>query len=259
MLRIAGEVGAGRLVEGEVVGTGRAADGERPNARRARRATRAPRRSAEGSADSLPQLVDRLAANLLALGAGRGRAAPGLAHQHVASGAPRLPRRRGAPPAGRLPRRRAEVPGRAGGGQHLRPGRRRGGAGERVVFGRRGGRAAPPGVIATGCPVATSPGWRPSWVPAIPRRRAWATRSRRRSVSSQLAPDSPDAWYKLGDYLFHLGRARGHHRHLSPCLGARSTARCRSTRPTRPTIQHLSEIAAGLDDTAGVRRGLWPC
>ena len=68
-MRIASELGAGRLVEGEVVGDGRrltisARIIEVPSGTTGSRAT------VEGAADSLAQLVDRLAGTLLVLGAG---------------------------------------------------------------------------------------------------------------------------------------------------------------------------------------------
>src|SRR6185295_6563538 len=72
---------------------------------------------------------------------------------------------------------------------------------------------------------------------------------------AQLAPDSPDAWYKLGDYLFHNGSLAG----LTDTYRRASAAFSRSLSldsTYAPTVQHLSEIAAGLDDSAGVRRGL---
>ena len=68
-IRIAGEVGAGRLVEGEVVGSGHSLTVSAriidvPGGATSAQAT------VEGPVDSLPRLVDRLAASLLALGAG---------------------------------------------------------------------------------------------------------------------------------------------------------------------------------------------
>ena len=70
-VRVAAALGAGRMVEGEVVGSrGRVSLSARivdvPSGSVRARAT------AEGSPDSLTQLVDRLAATLLALGSGEG-------------------------------------------------------------------------------------------------------------------------------------------------------------------------------------------
>ena len=72
---------------------------------------------------------------------------------------------------------------------------------------------------------------------------------------AQLAPDSPDAWYRLGDYLCHNGALVG----LTDTWRRASAAFNRSLSldsTYSPAIQHLSEIAAGLDDSAGARRGL---
>ena len=68
-IRIAGEVGAGRLVEGEVVGSGHSLTVSARIIDVAGGATSA-QATVEGPVDSLPRLVDRLAASLLALGAG---------------------------------------------------------------------------------------------------------------------------------------------------------------------------------------------
>ncbi len=68
-MRVAGGLGAGRLVEGEVVGTGRrlmlsAQIIDVPAG------TTIARASIEGAVDTLPQLIDQLAASLLARTAG---------------------------------------------------------------------------------------------------------------------------------------------------------------------------------------------
>jgi hypothetical protein len=70
----------------------------------------------------------------------------------------------------------------------------------------------------------------------------------------ELAPDSPDAWYKLADKLFHDGALAGVPEALPRAAAgfARSLALDSSY---APTIQHLSEIATFFDDTAGVIRG----
>ena len=70
----------------------------------------------------------------------------------------------------------------------------------------------------------------------------------------ELAPDSPDAWYKLADNLFHYGALAGVPEALPRAVAAfaRSLALDSSY---APTLQHLTEIAAFFDDTAGVIRG----
>ena len=70
----------------------------------------------------------------------------------------------------------------------------------------------------------------------------------------ELAPDSPDAWYKLADGLFHYGALASVPEALPRAVAAfaRSLALDSSY---APTLQHLTEIAAFFDDTAGVIRG----
>ncbi|MBA2686309.1 MAG: hypothetical protein H0U66_17630, partial [Gemmatimonadaceae bacterium] len=71
----------------------------------------------------------------------------------------------------------------------------------------------------------------------------------------QLAPDSPHAWYKVGDALFHFGALVGLG-DVYPRVAAAFDRSLALDSTYGPTIQHLSEVAAGLGDTAGVRRGL---
>ena len=70
----------------------------------------------------------------------------------------------------------------------------------------------------------------------------------------ELAPDSPDAWYNLADVLFHFGALVSVPEALPRAVAAfaRSLALDSSY---APTLQHLTEVAALLDDTAGVLRG----
>ena len=70
----------------------------------------------------------------------------------------------------------------------------------------------------------------------------------------ELAPDSPDAWYKLADGLFHYGALASVPEALPRAVAAfaRSLALDSSY---APTLQHLTEVAAFFDDTAGVLRG----
>jgi hypothetical protein len=72
---------------------------------------------------------------------------------------------------------------------------------------------------------------------------------------AQLAPDSPEAWYTLGDKIWHNGALAG----LSDTWRRASAAFNHSISldsTYSPALEHVSEIAAGLDDSAGVRRGI---
>ena len=94
-VRVAAALGAGRMVEGEVVGSrGRVSLSARivdvPSGSVRARAT------AEGSPDSLTQLVDRSGRDPPGARVGGGRAAARGTHQHVTAGAACLPGRRGA-------------------------------------------------------------------------------------------------------------------------------------------------------------------
>jgi serine/threonine-protein kinase len=252
-MRVAGEVGAGRLVEGEVVGTGRRLT---VNARilDVPGGSTSARASAEGSADSLPQLVDRLAANLLALGAGE-------EEQRLA-----------ALTSTSLPALRAYLDGES----LLRHGDFR--AAERkfldalaadTTFALAGMGAMRANEWYSGDLSGALAAWRHRehlsrrdaarletlLGPRYPAPSSMGDQIKAAERFVELAPDSPDAWYKLGDFLFHFG----------PLAGVPDTYRRASASFSRslaldssyaPTIEHLHEIAAGLDDTAGVRRGL---
>jgi serine/threonine-protein kinase len=252
-IRIASEVGAGRLVEGEVVGGGRALT---VNARiiDVPGGGTSAQASAEGPADSLPQLVDRLAANLLALGAGEEA------------------QRLDALTSTSLPALRSYLDGEA---------LLRRGAFKDASRKFRDAQALDSMFALAGVGAMRAAEWYDN--DDAPARAAWRHRDRlsRRDLArletilgprypapssmgdyikaaerfAQLAPDSPDAWYKLGDYLFHNGPLAG----LTDTYRRASAAFNRSLSldsTYAPTVQHLSEIAAGLDDSAGVRRGL---
>ena len=252
-VRVAAEVGAGRLVEGEVVGTGRrltltARITEVPSG------TAGAQAAIEGSADSLTQLVDRLAARLLALESGEEE------------------QRLDALTSTSLPALRAYLDGEA----LLRRGR------FEAALRRFGDAVALDSTFALANLGAARAGewWYGDESGAIA---AWRHRERlsTRDVArletilgprypsasgagdlihaaerfAALAPDSPDAWYKVADHMFHLGALAGIDDHYRRAAAAfdRSLA-LDST--YAPTIQHLSEIATRLDDTVGIRRGL---
>ena len=252
-VRVAGDVGAGRLVEGEVVGSG-------PHLTVSARildvpaGTTSARASAEGSADSLPQLVDRLAANLLALEAGEDE------------------QRLAALTSTSLPALRAYLDGEA----LLRRGAFR--DAERkfldalaldTTFAVAGIGAARANEWYSSDETAAVAAWRHRGRlsrrdlalletilgPRYPAPSSMGDQIKAAERLVALAPDSPDAWYKLGDFLFHFGSLAG----LTDTYRRAAAAFDRSLSldsTYAPTIQHLSEIAAGLDDSAGVRRGL---
>ena len=112
-----------------------------------------------------------------------------------------------------------------------------------------------PGDTATGCHAATSHGWRSPLGPRYPARSSMGDQIKAAERFVALAPDSPEAWYTLGDNLFHLGALAGIRDNYQRARAAfdRSLSLDSSY---APTLQHLSSIAAGLGDTAGVRRAL---
>ena len=190
--------------------------------------------------DSLPRLADRLAASLLALGAGEEEQRL-EALTSTSLPALRRPRRRGAASARRVKEahrdsgtrtrwiRRSRSPGSA------RCGRPNGTAKTR----RRRAASGPTGI---GCPPATWRGWRRSWAPATRRLQAWATTSRPPSVSRSSRGQS-GRLVQAGRQSLAQRRASGSHRHLAPCLGVvRPLSSLDST--YSPAIEHLGEIAA---------------
>ena len=252
-IRIAGEVGAGRLVEGEVVGSGRSLTVSARIIDVPGGVTSA-QASVEGPVDSLPQLVDRLAANLLALGAGE-------EEQRLA-----------ALTSTSLPALRAYLDGEA---------LLRRGAFKDANRRFRDAQALDSTFALAGVGAMRAAEWYGEDTAPARGRLGHRDRLSRRDLAwletilgprypapssmgdeikaaerfAQLAPDSPDAWYRLGDYLWHNGALAG----LTDTWRRASAAFNRSLSldsTYSPAIQHLSEIAAGLDDSAGVRRGL---
>jgi serine/threonine-protein kinase len=249
---VAAGLGAGRMVEGEVVGSrGRISLSARivevPGGSVRARAT------AEGSPDSLTQLVDRLAATLLALGSGEGE------------------QRLAALTSTSLPALRAYLDGEA----LLRRGNF-GGASQKFLqafqldstFALAGVGEARAIEWAGGSDVPIKAAWR-NRDRLSPRDLARLTANlgvrypappgARDEVEAaehlvEVAPDSPDAWYKLGDNLFHYGALAA----LPEALPRAAAAFARSLAldsSYAPTIEHLSELATFFDDTAGVVRG----
>jgi tetratricopeptide (TPR) repeat protein len=252
-VKVAAALGAGRMLEGEIVGTrGRVSMNARivdvPSGSVRARAT------AEGSPDSLTQLVDHLAATLLVLGSGEGE-------QHLAGLT-----------STSLPAVRAYLDGEAL--------LRRGTFGEASKKFLQAYQIDSTFALA-GVGAARAGEWGFGYE-AAPVEAAWRHRDRlaprdlacltvylgpkypapagaRDEVQAaerfvELAPDSPDAWYKLADNLFHYGMltAVPEAFRRAEAAFARSLALDSSY---APTFQHLSEIATFFDDTAGVIRG----
>ena len=251
-LEVARRVGAGQLLLGGVVGTpGHVA----LNASLLSVSGGAPRAEAraEGSADSLPRLVDRLIAQLLTEGAGEPHALDGLANTPLPALRLYL--------EGQAAQRRADYTGAVD----------------------RFSRALDldSTFALAGLALASAAGW--TATPGAARQgleRAWAGRDRlsprdralvlaemgpRYPATSTLvqnlqaweqaadqAPDQPERWFELGDIYFHHG----------PYLGMRSS-RQRAAEVFRRSVAldsntsalgHLVEVAVLDGDTTAVRR-----
>ncbi|HEU5041572.1 MAG TPA: serine/threonine-protein kinase [Gemmatimonadales bacterium] len=251
-LELARRLGAGQLLLGSVVGT---PDHVALNASLLPVRGGSPRAGAkvEGAADSLPQLVDRLIAQLITEGTGASHGLDGLVNTP-------------------LPALRLYLEARAA--------QRRADYSDAVV---RFGQALDldSTFALAGMGLAGAAGW--TVAPGAARRGlelAWTSRDRLSprdkalvmaevgpaypAVSTvvqhldaweravDLAPDQPDRWYELGDVYFHEG----------PYLGIES-ARRRAAEAFRRSVAldsgsaplgHLLEIAVLDDDTAAVRR-----
>jgi tetratricopeptide (TPR) repeat protein len=249
-IRVANRVGAGRLIEGDVVGSRRqitinASLRDAPGAKIAARA------SVEGSPDSLPRLVDQLAGKLLALEAGE-------EEQRVASLT-----------STSFPALRAYLDGQA----LVRRGSFRQAAGKFRLALQQDSTFALAGLGLmrasewfadpyTGSEIA----WRYR-AKLAPRDRAlldvylgtrWPARrldhdglaAEERFV--QLAPDNAEGWYKLGDDLFHVGPLLGipdAHRRAAEAFGRALSL----DSSFAPALEHGVLLALLLGDTAGAR------
>ena len=250
-LNLIRELGAGRLLEGEVVGT---------PSRMVLNATLTDaagtvkgRATIEGPSDSLPSLVDRLAAHLLVRAAGE--AQDRLATLTTTS----------------LPALRVYLDGMAA----LR-------RGEYATAGELFDRALEHDSTFALAALRSSLAW--GWIGHISRSRdiAWRHRSRlpkrdllmlytvtgqnypvasaREDINNaealvSAAPDDPEAWSRLGDHLFHYGALAGVRD--APERALRVYARAARLDATyAPTFEHLHELHYMVGDTAAARRAL---
>jgi serine/threonine-protein kinase len=252
-LAVAARLGAGRLVEGEVVGSREqlAISAALLDVGQGRVTVRA---GVEGPADSLTRLVDQLAGKLLALGAGE-------SDQRLASLT-----------STSLPALRAYLDGRV---------LLRRGLFEAAVAKLDQAIQLDSGFALAGLAEAQAGEWLDrGWiVPASVL--AWQHRDRlsprdrdqlaalvgpnfpqRSSLAEYLAaadhltkgaPDSPEAWYKVGDLLYHYGTFIGIPDALerSRAAFARSLALDSSF---APALEHGPQLAFELGDSAGMRR-----
>jgi eukaryotic-like serine/threonine-protein kinase len=251
----AARIGAGRLVLGEAVGTRdqltlNAVLLDVPGGKTRVRA------SVEGSLDSLPRLVDRLAAELLALGAGEDQQR--LAGLISTS----LPALRAYLDGQTLLRRGQFTPARERFEQALRLDSTFALAGLAYAAANEwlGGRGVNPGSRVA---------WRErQHLPSVERLRLETHIGPRYPLFSTqrdfigaaerfaaAAPDRPEAWYKLGDLLYHFGSLVGiadaHPR------ARRAFARALAIDPSfAPALEHAPQLAVELGDTAGVKKAL---
>jgi DNA-binding SARP family transcriptional activator/tetratricopeptide (TPR) repeat protein len=239
---IARGLGAGRLIDGAVIGTARhlvltAAIFQVPSG-----AVRA-RASVAGTADSLPALIDRLAAALLAGEAGRTELATLTS----------------------LPALRAYLDGQAA----LRSGR------FVEAFHRFSHALELDSTFAlAGIGLGRARFWEGGDDAGAGFRLAWAARDRlsprdrtmiapwmvpaeehlatvERAVAAM--PESPEAWYELGDEYYHAGALQGMAAPLKRAAAAFSRALELDSSVAEPRL-HLFEIAAADGDTAEIRR-----
>jgi serine/threonine-protein kinase len=251
---IASGIGAGRLVRGEVIGS-------RQSLTLAATLLNAPagsviaRASVEGPADSLPRLVDALAAKLLALGAGENE-------QRLSSlASTSLPALRAYLDGVALFRRGAFAEARQqfedamdldstfalAGLAHARSDEWFGGGRPRGLWlaGRHRDRLGPR--ERDQLAAYTGPRF-PAYSPGI----EWLGAAER---SVNAAPDSPEALYKLGDWLYHFGELHGIADAVSRARAAFSRAAAIDS-TFLPALEHMEQVSLAAGDTAAARRAL---
>jgi tRNA A-37 threonylcarbamoyl transferase component Bud32/tetratricopeptide (TPR) repeat protein len=253
-LRLAGDVGAGRVLEGEVIGNpqhlvlnAKISDAQDRGEVRA---------SVEGPTDSLTVLVDRLAAQLLALGAGVER------HRLAALTTTSLPALR-AYLDGRVALRQGDY---ATARDHF----------DRAIeldssFALAGlGRTSAAGWLGEG---AEGPGSRLAWryrdrlstrdlavLRQMLGRRYPLRTSQRENLADaealvEAAPDSPEAWSTLGDFTFHYGWLVGLTDPLQRSVQAYRRALALDSSYS-PALEHLPELYYLVGDLPAARQGV---
>jgi serine/threonine-protein kinase len=251
--RAAASVGAGRLLQGDIVGT-RGHITLNASILDAATGHSLAQAAVEGSPDSVPQLVDLLAIKLLALGAREGQARlvsltstslPSLRSYLDGETALRQGAYRAAAQKFQEALAQDSTFALAGLG-YVRALEWFGGSSDQQldVAWRYRDRLAPRDRAL----LETYVGKR---YPA-PTGRRDRIKSAERLV--ELAPDSPAAWYRLGDELFHFGPLIGLPDALPHAKQAFDRALALDS-SFAPALEHLTELSAGLGDTAGILRG----
>jgi eukaryotic-like serine/threonine-protein kinase len=254
-IEVAERVGAGRLIQGDVVGTPRqitinASMLQSPGAKVTARA------SVEGSPDSLPRLVDRLTGQLLALEAGEGeQRLASLTSTSLSALRPYLQGqalvRRGdfkrAADQFQLALQEDSTFALAGLGltrAGLWFGQPYEGPGSIVAWKHRDKLAPADRALLD---VYLGGRW--------PAPRRWRDGIAASERFVQVAPDNAEAWYELGDNLYHWGGLVG-----IPDAHARAAqafARALALDSSfAPALEHGSSLALALGDTAGARKAL---
>jgi tetratricopeptide (TPR) repeat protein len=254
-IAVAAGIGAGRLIEGDVVGTRQqiTINAAVLDARDHRVTAQA---SVEGSPDSLPRLVDRLAGKLLALEAGEGE-------QRLASlTSTSLPALR-AYLEGQALMRRGEFTKAADGFKRALQfdstfalaglGLTRAG----LWFGQASNEEG--AALAWKHRDKLGPADRALLAIQVgdkyPGPRPWRLGIAAAERFVQLAPDNAEAWFELADVLYHWGVVAGIPDHLGRSAQAfgRSLALDSSF---VPALEHGTALALALGDTAGARKVL---
>lgn len=252
-LELAASLGAGRLLQGETVGTASNVT-LTASILDVRTGAVGARARVEGSADSLPALVDRLAAKLVSLGAGENQ-------ERVSA--------------------LADVPLTALRHYLTAQSAYRRGHYSEAVHGFEQALQIDSTFALAALGLASTAGWSANNLMPDALRLAHASRSRlspqdrayldalggpdfplqssgialieaaERAV--RVAPDRTEAWYMLGDNLFHWGTVVG-----IPDAEERAAEAFRKAltfdSTFAPPLQHLVDLAAGMGDTATVRR-----
>jgi tetratricopeptide (TPR) repeat protein len=254
-IEVAERIGAGRLIEGDVVGTRQhvSINAAVLDATDHRVTSQG---SVEGSPDSLPRLVDRLAATLLALEAGEG------------------PQRLSNLTSTSLPALRAYLEGQA----LVRKGAYPEAANKFNLAIQQDSTFALAGLGLTraslwwGQPYEGSGSllawkYRDKLSPADrallesylgsrwPAPRQWRDGIAATERFVQVAPDNAEAWFELGDNLYHFGMLVG----ISDAHQRAAQAFARSLKldsSFAPALEHGTTLALALGDTAGARKAL---